>query len=887
MSAFGGLSDDHLFSLDDDPPAPPPGTPHAPPPAYPADDPPPSPPHLTDDYFLSDDAPQDDGPPSWPPAGGDGDGGEHFEGDDYVQGDRAAARSNAAARLLEGLNDAQRAAVEHRGGPLLVVAGAGSGKTRVLTRRIAHLLATDAAAPWQILAITFTNKAADEMRRRVVDLVGKRAERMWVSTFHSACLRILRTHAPRLGYQGAFTVYDDSDSRRLIEIITAELGLDTKRFPSRSIAAVIGQAKSELVGPEAFEEDASFGADPFRRRIAQVYLEYQRRLLAANAMDFDDLLMQAARVLQTCDDVRRSYQDRFTHVLVDEYQDTNRAQNEIVLLLGRDHGNVTVVGDSDQSVYRWRGADIRNILEFEDAFPNATTVLLEQNYRSTQTILDAANAVIANNTSRRPKRLFTDDAVGDPICRYRAEDEHDEATWVASEVVRLRTAHDLSYGDVAVFYRTNAQSRVVEEALVRAGVPYKVIGGTRFYDRREVKDLLAYLRVLANPDDEVSARRILNVPKRGIGNTSVLRLTAWATSQPVRRSVADALAHAEEAGLTGKARAGADQLDQLLADLRGLVGTVPPGELVQAVAERSGYLAELVAERTHEADGRIENIAELVGVAEEYDDLTELLETVALVSDADELDAQGARVNLMTLHTAKGLEFPAVFLVGLEDGIFPHFRTLGEPDELEEERRLCYVGITRARRWLYLSHAWVRTLWGNTSHNIPSRFLAEIPAELVKDVGVVGGRSGSDWGGSRRRGGDRYGGDRYGGDDRADRGSYRPRSDDWDTGGGPAGAGGSWRTDEDGPVFGAGRGPASAGAGAYGDRPGPRRRREKTTTGAEDLGLAAGDRVVHDHWGEGVVIATVGKGERAQAKVMFASVGEKRLLLSATPLKRA
>jgi len=881
VTASHGLDDDRLFSLDDDPPAPPAETPDAPPPASPADDAPPSPPHLTDDYFFADDA--DDAPPP-----GDFDrvgvaGGEHFEGDDFVQGDRAAARSNYAARLLEGLNDAQRAAVEHRGGPLLVVAGAGSGKTRVLTRRIAHLLATDDAAPWQILAITFTNKAADEMRKRVVDLVGKRAERMWVSTFHSACLRILRSHAHRLGYQGAFTVYDDTDSRRMIEIVTAELGLDTKRFPSRSIAAVISQAKSELVGPEAFEEDASFGADPFRRRIAQVYLEYQRRLLAANAMDFDDLLMQAARVLATCDDVRQSFQERFTHVLVDEYQDTNRAQNEIVLLLGHDHGNVTVVGDSDQSVYRWRGADIRNILEFEEAFPNATTVLLEQNYRSTQTILDAANAVIANNTTRRPKRLFTDDGPGDPICRYRAEDEHDEAAWVASEVVRLRTVHDLSYGDVAVFYRTNAQSRVVEEALVRAGVPYKVIGGTRFYDRREVKDLLAYLRVLANPDDEVSARRILNVPKRGLGNTSVLRLTAWASSQPVRRSVGDALAHAEDAGLTGKARAGAEQLAQLLDELRGLMGSVPPGELVQMVAERSGYLAELVAERTHEADGRIENIAELVGVAEEYDDLTELLETVALVADADELDSEGSRVNLMTLHTAKGLEFPAVFVVGLEDGIFPHFRTLGEPDELEEERRLCYVGITRARRWLYLSHAWVRTLWGNTSHNIPSRFLAEVPAELVKDVGVVGGRSSSDWGGPRRRG-PRHTDDPYGDNDHG--GGFgaresRERAADWGTGGG----GGSWRTDDDGPVFGAGRGPA-AGA-AYADRPGPRRLREKTTTGAEDLGLSAGDKVVHDHWGDGVVIATVGKGERAQAKVKFASVGEKRLLLSATPLKRA
>ncbi|MGH9083143.1 MAG: UvrD-helicase domain-containing protein, partial [Acidimicrobiales bacterium] len=386
-------------------------------------------------------------------------------------------------RLTADLNPAQLRAVEHRGGPLLVMAGAGSGKTRVLTRRIAHLLATGDAAPWEILAITFTNKAADEMRRRVVELVGPRAERMWVSTFHSACLRILRAHAGSLGYRPSFSVYDDTDSKRLVELVVGELGLDSKRFPARSVAAVIGQAKSELVGPEAFADDASYGGDPFRRRIADVYLEYQRRLVAANAMDFDDLLWQAVRLLQSDEAVRRGYQERFRHVLVDEYQDTNKAQNELVILLGRDHGNVTVVGDSDQSVYRWRGADIANILEFEEAFPSATTVLLEQNYRSTQTILDVANSVIANNGSRRPKHLYTEGEAGEPVCRYRAADEHDEAAWVASEVLRLRAVEHLGYGGVAVFYRTNAQSRVIEEELVRAGIAYKVVGGTRFYDR--------------------------------------------------------------------------------------------------------------------------------------------------------------------------------------------------------------------------------------------------------------------------------------------------------------------------------------------------------------------------------------------------------------------
>ncbi len=737
--------------------------------------------------------------------------------------------------LVADLNPAQRAAVEHRGGPLLVVAGAGSGKTRVLTRRIAHLLATGEAAPWQILAITFTNKAADEMRRRVVELVGARAERMWVSTFHSACLRMLRAHGECLGYRQAFTIYDDADSRRLIEIVLSELGLDHKRFPSRAVAAVIGQAKAELVDPEQFREDAGYGGDPFRRRIADVYTEYQRRLVAANAMDFDDLLFGAVRLLRDHEAVRTGYQERFTQILVDEYQDTNRAQNELVLLLAGGHGQVTVVGDSDQSVYRWRGADVGNILDFESAFPSATTVLLEQNYRSTQTILDAANAVIANNVARKPKRLFTEGGAGERICRYRAADEHDEAAWVASEIGRLRREDHLDYGDVAVFYRTNAQSRVIEEEFVRAGVPYKVIGGTRFYDRREVKDVLAYLRLVANPDDEVSARRVLGVPKRGIGATSEARLAAWAAAEGL--SVGRALARAPEAGLAGRALRGATELAALLDDLRSGLDTVSPGELVTAVVDRTGYLAELAAEGSHEAEGRIENLGELAGVAAEYESVGEFLETVALVSDADEVDGDATRVSLMTLHTAKGLEFPAVFVVGMEDGVFPHFRALGEPAELEEERRLCYVGITRARSHLYVSHAWVRSLWGSTSHAIPSRFLSELPDELVRDVGMGGA------------------------------GAFEPtarRAPD-DTDGAPA--------------FGAGR---TAGAGERAGHPAPR-----PSSGAEGLGLAPGDAVVHERWGEGLVVAASGAGDKAQATVRFASVGEKRLLLSAAPLRRA
>ncbi len=850
VTGLPGLGDPgRLFSLDDDPPAPDDELfetgPH---------DPPPVPPHLppddTDEAAAGAAAALDDQP--------------------ELRSLRVPIDVRDLDALVEGLNPAQRRAVEHRGGPLLVVAGAGSGKTRVLTRRIAHLLANRDAAPWEILAITFTNKAADEMRRRVVDLVGPRASRMWISTFHSACLRILRSHAVRLGYKPNFTVYDDTDSRRLIEIVMAELGLDTKRLAPRAVAAVIGQAKAELVDVESFGAQVS-DADPYHGRIAEVYRDYQQRLAAANAMDFDDLLMLAVTVLESFDDVRRAYQARFKHILVDEYQDTNKAQNELVLLLGREHGNVSVVGDSDQSVYSFRAADIRNILEFERAFPTATTILLEQNYRSTQTILDAANAVIANNLERKPKRLFTEGETGDPIYRYRADDERDEAAWVAAEIVRLRGTERTPYGGVAVFYRTNAQSRAIEQALVEAGVPYKVIGGTRFYDRREVKDVLAYLRLLVNPADEVSARRIVNVPKRGIGATSVARLAAWATTERV--SFADALGRAAEAGLTGKALRGAAGFDALVRELRGLVGSVSPGDLVEIVADRTGYLAELVAEHSHEADGRIENIAELVGAAAEFDDVTEFLETVSLVADSDELDGDGSRVNLMTLHTAKGLEFPAVFLVGLEEGIFPHFRALAEPTELEEERRLCYVGITRARRRLYLSHAWVRSLWGITSHNIPSRFLAEVPAELVRDVGVVGGRAGrlgsrdqSGWSSTGHRA-------RRGGGPRPGAGEWslppgRPSDegpfDEGDEAGGP------------GMVFGRGRGPAVAG---------PPRARE--STGAETLGLVAGDAVVHGHWGEGVVLEATGEGDKAQATVRFTSVGDKRLLLSATPLRRA
>jgi len=633
--------------------------------------------------------------------------------------------------LLDGLNDPQRRAVIHRGRPLLVVAGAGSGKTRVLTHRVAHLIATGDATPWEILAITFTNKAADEMRERLVGLIGPVAERMWVSTFHAACVRILRVHAERLGYRKSFTIYDDTDSRRLVEHIERDLNIDTKKLPARGVQAAISGAKAELTDPSAY---AAAARTVFERRIADVYTEYAARLFGASAMDFDDLLSLTVKLFAIAPDVLESYRTRFKHVLVDEFQDTNRAQNEIVLLLAGEHHNVCVVGDSDQSIFGWRGADIRNIVEFEEAFPDAAVIPLEQNYRSTKTILDAANAVIANNVTRVPKDLWTEGDAGGPIVRYRAEDEYDEALWVTTEILRLQEFDGVGPGDVAVFYRTNAQSRAFEEEFVRAGISYKVVGGTRFYDRREVKDLLAYVRLLTNPSDEVSARRVVNVPRRGVGDASVDRLAAWSRQHGV--SFADALAHAAEAGLTSKAQKGAASLHELLDDLRRMMeGGAGPGQLIDTVAERTGYRAELEAIDTVEARGRLENIDELIVAAADYESLDEFLESVALVSDVDELESTEGRVSLMTLHTAKGLEFPAVFLVGMEDGVFPHLRALEDPLQLEEERRLCYVGITRARRQLYITHAWSRTSWGSTNYAIPSRFLSELPAELVRDVG--------------------------------------------------------------------------------------------------------------------------------------------------------
>jgi DNA helicase-2/ATP-dependent DNA helicase PcrA len=746
--------------------------------------------------------------------------------------------------LLEGLNPVQREAVSHDHGPLLIVAGAGSGKTRVLTHRIAWLIGEAGISPFEILAITFTNKAAGEMKSRVAALVGRVADRMWVSTFHSACVRILRRDAARLGFRSSFTIYDQADSVRLTGYVLRDLNLDAKRYAPRSVQAIISAAKNELIGPDEYAAAASTHSE---RRIADVYREYQRRLLAASAMDFDDLLTQTVALFRQHPDVLDGYQRRFRHILVDEYQDTNRAQNEIVILLGAKHHNVCVVGDHDQAVYSFRGADIRNLLEFEAAFPDTTIIVLEQNYRSTQTILDAANAVISNNLQRKPKALWSEAGAGAPITHYQADNEHDEASFVAHETARLHDVDHLAWSDVAVFYRTNAQSRVVEEELVRRSIPYRVIGGTRFYDRKEIKDALAYLRGVVNPADEVSLKRVVNVPKRGVGDTSVGRLDAWGAAHGI--SFGEALEHGEEAGISGKALAGVRELAGFLEVLRTEHASgVGPALLLERILDRSGYRAELEREHSVESAGRLENLDELVGQAREYADVNSFLEDVSLVADADQIDETSGQVVLMTLHTAKGLEFPAVFLIGMEEAVFPHLRALSEPDELEEERRLAYVGITRAQQRLYVTNAWSRTLWGSTQYNPPSRFLKEIPEHLVHDHQAAkkkGLSAGSTWGGRVWSGG---------------------------------GAGG--QLDTDGRVF---------GRGGHRERvvDTALRATPAKTSGAESLGLRIGDDVVHAKWGEGVIIDMSGDGDKTEVTVRFPDVGEKRLLLAWSPLKRA
>jgi len=666
-----------------------------------------------------------------------------------------------ADTLLDSLNPAQRAAATHAGAPLLIVAGAGSGKTRVLTYRIAHLLAYREVQPGEILAITFTNKAAGEMRERVAALVGNRARAMWVSTFHAMCVRILRAEARTLDLKTTFSIYDQGDSQRLMTMVCRDLDLDPKRFPARALLTQVSNLKNELVDDEAWAGKAGTALE---KVLAEAYSLYQRRLREAHALDFDDLIMTTVHLLQAFPAVAEHYRRRFRHVMVDEYQDTNHAQYVLVReLVGTVAGTaekrtvdgdvvreaaavppaeLCVVGDADQSIYAFRGATIRNILEFERDYPDATTILLEQNYRSTQTILSAANAVIARNPNRKPKNLWSEAGSGAKIRGYVADNEHDEAAWVAGEIDKLSDDEDVKHSDVAVFYRTNAQSRVFEEIFIRVGLPYKVVGGVRFYERREVRDMLAYLRTVTNPTDVVSLRRILNTPRRGIGERAEACVEALASRD--RIPFAAALDRAAEApGIVTRSVAAINDFTALMTELRAVEAGEGngPAAVLEAVLDKTGYLTSLESSDDPQDESRVDNVRELVSVAREYEEqradapatVADFLEQVALVADADSIpDAEGGVVTLMTLHTAKGLEFPVVFLSGMEDGVFPHLRTLGDSKELEEERRLAYVGITRAQRRLYLSRAVTRSAWGQPSYNPASRFLDEVPDELVE-----------------------------------------------------------------------------------------------------------------------------------------------------------
>ncbi|MGI8521762.1 MAG: DNA helicase PcrA [Nocardioides sp.] len=786
-----------------------------------------------------------------------------------VEEPRTSRRAPTADELLAGLNEPQRAAVVHQGAPLLVVAGAGSGKTRVLTRRIAWLVTERKAHPGSVLAITFTNKAAAEMKERVEELVGPRARMMWVSTFHSSCVRILRKEIDKVGFKSSFSIYDASDSKRLMTLVCKDLDLDPRRFQPGAVLNWVSDHKNELRDADEAAKDTRNG---FEESYAAAYSLYQQRLRQANALDFDDLIMTTVHLFQEFPEVRETYRRRFRHVLVDEYQDTNHAQYALVHLLCGDEmerpagdgglapgdrvrgAELMVVGDADQSIYAFRGANIRNILDFEQDFPNATSILLEQNYRSTQTILNAANAVIGHNQGRKAKRLWSDAGEGDRIVGYVADDERDEARFVSGEIDTL-TDGGRRPGDVAVFYRTNAQSRVFEEVFVRLGMPYRVVGGVRFYERREVRDALAYLRMLVNPDDQVSVRRVLNTPRRGIGDRAVACVSSYAERE--RITFWEALRRADEApGLVSRSLTAIRGFVDLVEELQSMVEAGERADVVlESVLARSGYLDELEASDDPQDGTRLENLAELVAVAREFSDdpivgpsadpadvdagtvapgLRDFLERVALVADTDQIpdapvEDDGGMVTLMTLHTAKGLEFPVVFVTGLEDGVFPHARSLGDAPELEEERRLAYVGLTRARERLYVSRAMVRSAWGAPSHNPGSRFLTELPIDLV------------DW---RRT---------------------EAAQSQWSR-----------------PDYGSRSGLASPTAAGRRNFTSAAARADAASKAqpAKDIpSLEPGDRVLHDSFGMGTVVSLEGLADKQVASIDFGSEGVKRLLL--------
>ncbi|MDJ0383386.1 ATP-dependent DNA helicase [Streptomyces sp. G-G2] len=866
---------------------------------------------LFDDSFLADLTPSHEEPPPppedhAPEAGADDLFGGRFDApvhqDAYYRGGSPRPVIDPEA-LLVGLNEQQRAAVVHADSPLLIVAGAGSGKTRVLTHRIGHLLGARGVHPGQILAITFTNKAAGEMKERVGDLVGPRANAMWVMTFHSACVRILRRESKLLGFTSSFSIYDAADSKRLMALVCRDLDLDPKRFPPKSFSAKVSNLKNELIDADEFAVQA---VDGFEKTVAQAYAMYQARLREANALDFDDIIMTTVHLLQAFPDVAEHYRRRFRHVLVDEYQDTNHAQYTLVReLVGPGYPDLApaelcVVGDADQSIYAFRGATIRNILQFEEDYPNAKTILLEQNYRSTQTILSAANAVIERNENRRAKNLWTEAGSGAGITGYVADTEHDEAQFVADEIDRLTDAGNAKAGDVAVFYRTNAQSRVFEEIFIRVGLPYKVVGGVRFYERKEVRDVLAYLRVLSNPEDAVPLRRILNVPKRGIGDRAEAMIDALSLREKI--TFPQALKRVDEAyGMAARSTNAVKRFNVLMEELRTIVDSgAGPAVVLEAVLERTGYLAELQASTDPQDETRIENLQELAAVALEFEQaraagadaapavetapaagaasaaeveavpyagadadpdaglaaapvvgpgtLAEFLEQVALVADSDQIpdeDTEGTGVvTLMTLHTAKGLEFPVVFVTGMEDGVFPHMRALGQTKELEEERRLAYVGITRARERLYLTRSSMRSAWGTPSYNPPSRFLEEIPEQYLQ------------W---KRTG------------------AQKPAGPMRSSSGSRSGGGGTSSSFGTSPESFLSSARSKAGASGFATR---------RTTDKPVVTLLVGDRVTHDQFGLGTVMEVKGIGADAQATIDFGDDKPKRLLLRYAPVQK-
>ena len=744
-----------------------------------------------------------------------------------------------AEKLLKGLNEQQQEAVKATDGPLLIMAGAGSGKTRVLTHRIAYLMVEKEVAPWNILAITFTNKAAREMKDRIRSILGGASEEIWISTFHSMCVRILRRDIDRIGYNRNFSILDTADQQSVIKQILKDKNMDTKKFDYRALLGTISSAKNELVSVEEYEKLA---ADFYTKTAADVYKEYQKRLRKNQALDFDDLIMLTIQLFQRVPEVLEYYQRKFQYIHVDEYQDTNRAQYMLVKLLASRFRNLCVVGDSDQSIYRWRGADIANILSFEKDYPNATMIFLEQNYRSTKRILQAANGVIGNNRNRKPKNLWTENDEGAKIYYLRADSEQGEAQFVAGKINETVGSGSRKYSDIAILYRTNAQSRVMEEVLLKSNIPYSIVGGIKFYDRKEIKDILAYLRLIANPDDDISLRRVINVPKRGIGSTSVDKIADFAAMSDI--SMYEALKDLPLIGLSGKAAKEAAAFRDLISNYTNMQDYLSVTELVEEVIDKTGYRDMLKAEQSIESQTRLENIDEFLSVTKSFEQsnddktLVAFLTDLALVADIDQLDDSeeaGDTITLMTLHAAKGLEFPVVFLLGLEEGVFPHSRSLMDEEEMEEERRLAYVGITRAESELYLTNAQMRTLFGRTNMNPVSRFIAEIPPELLEDM--------------------------------------QPK---------PKKAAPAAR-------FGTGAGIGSRQTASSAPRPSfGRAVSAPSATGGEEIGWKVGDKAAHKKWGTGTVVSVKGEGESKELDIAFPSpTGIKRLLAKFAPIEKA